>query len=181
MSQTDHTQPHASAIETAELPLNRDNFLRDLVRGLAGTLEEVVGLDKASGFFSSVGQDVGDQINDMYRDAYAAPKLNLGQVAQVLVDLKRRIQGDFSIESLEDDKIVLVNSACPFGDRVHGRKSMCMMTSNVFGTITAENLGYARVTLEETIADGNSGCRVVVRLNPSDEPTDSNTREYFGG
>lgn len=177
--------PSEDGLRSLELSLGRDLFLRDLVRGLAGTLEEVVGLEQASGFFSSVGQDIGDTFNALYRDALAAPKLNLGQVAQVLVDLKRRIQGEFSIAELSEERIVLVNRACPFGDRVSGRKSMCMMTSNVFGTIAAENLGYARVTLDETIADGYAGCRVVIDLQPGDTalPSDmlrADTREYFG-
>ena len=55
-----------------------------------------------------------------------------------------------------------------------------MMTSNVFGNITAENLGYARVDLEETIADGAPGCRVVIHLNlPMDDQATG--REYFRG
>ncbi len=43
-----------------------------------------------------------------------------------------------------------------------GRPSLCMMTSNVFGVIAAENLGYAKVALTETIALGAPGCRAVV-------------------
>ena len=52
-----------------------------------------------------------------------------------------------------------------------------MMTSNVFGVIAAENLGYARVVLEETIATGSPGCRVVVHLKPDEGPAarDANT------
>jgi hypothetical protein len=57
---------------------------------------------------------------------------------------------------------------------------MCMMTSNVFGTIAAQNLGYARVELEETIARGSSGCRVVVHLTPDLDVDDEPGREYFG-
>jgi len=46
---------------------------------------------------------------------------------------------------------------------------MCMMTSNVFGSITAENLGFAKVELRETIAAGSTGCVVVVHLNSTPE------------
>ena len=52
-----------------------------------------------------------------------------------------------------------------------------MMTSNVFGSIAAENLGYARVQIDEAIARGDPGCRVTVFLTPSDE--ESGAREYF--
>ena len=55
-----------------------------------------------------------------------------------------------------------------------------MMTSNVFGVIAADNLGYAKVDLENTIAEGDSFCRVVVYLNPDDDSAQSASgREYF--
>lgn len=55
-----------------------------------------------------------------------------------------------------------------------------MMTSNVFGVIAAENLGYAKVELQETIAKGDSGCRVVVYLKSSPESEAREGREYYG-
>lgn len=161
--------------------LDRDVFLRTLVRELAGTLQDVVGLDEAAGFVSVVGQRIGDQINAEYRDALAAPRLTREQVAEVFVDLKRRIQGDFYIIEQDDEKVVLGNRVCPFAEKVLDRPSLCMMTSNVFGVIAADNLGYAKVALQETIAEGAPGCRVVVYLKPSLEADAAHGREYFGG
>jgi hypothetical protein len=157
--------------------LERDGFLRTLVRELSGTLQEVVGLEEASGFVSVVGQRVGDQINDEYRKALRVGGLDRHQVADVLVDLKRRIKGDFYVIEESDDKIVLGNRACPFEEKVIGRPAMCMMTSNVFGVIAAENLGYSKVVIEEAIARGDSGCRVVVYLSQDGAPEEG--REYF--
>jgi hypothetical protein len=48
----------------------------------------------------------------------------------------------------------------------------------VFGAIAAENLGYASVSLERTIAQGHDGCRVVVYLRPTDGVR-HDMREYF--
>jgi hypothetical protein len=48
----------------------------------------------------------------------------------------------------------------------------------VFGTIAAENLGYARVELKETIAAGDSGCLVVVHLKAAAENEAAEGREY---
>ena len=53
-----------------------------------------------------------------------------------------------------------------------------MMTSNVFGVFVSENLGYARVLLEETIAKGDAGCRVVVRLRRERSEEAHAGREY---
>jgi predicted ArsR family transcriptional regulator len=171
-----HEPSRAAALT---VPLNRDEFLRSLVRELAGTLEEVVGLDEASGFISVVGQHIGEQIDADYRNALGKQELQRTEVAEVLVDLKRRIQGDFYVIEQSDQKIVLGNRACPFAEKVVGRPSMCMMTSNVFGTIAAQNLGRAKVVLEQTIAAGASTCRVVVHLQPSAEAEAAQGRDYF--
>src|SRR5512135_1831588 len=128
---------------------------------------------------SVVGQRIGDQINESYRTALAVPKLTREQVADVLVDLKRRIQGDFYIIAQDDEEIVLGNRACPFAEKVIDRPAMCMMTSNVYGVIAAENLGYAKVALEGTIARVDAGCRVVVYLRPTPEAESAGGREYF--
>ena len=168
-------------LRTLDLPLDRDLFLRTLLRELAGTLQDVVGLEDASGFVSVVGQNMGRQIDSDYRKALGTKRLDREQVAQVLVDLKARINGDFYVIEQDDEKIVLGNRACPFGDKVIGRPALCMMTSNVFGSIAAENLGYAKVELRETIAMGDAGCRVVVHLRPTEAADAALGREYFSG
>lgn len=161
------------------IPLERDVFLRTLLRHLAGTLQKVVGLEEASGLVSVVGQEIGDEINRAYKDALAVSSLTREQVADVLVDLKRRIQGDFYVIEQDDEKIVLGNRACPFAEKVLGRPALCMMTSNVFGSIAADNLGYAKVAIEQAIARGDSGCRVIVYLKVTSEADAAQGREYF--
>ena len=169
-----------NSLESVNIPLERDVFLRTLLRHLSGTLQEVVGTDEAAGFVSVVGQKVGDELNTEYRNALSVPRLDREQVARVLVDLKRRINGDFYIIEETDEKIVFGNRACPFGDKVADRPALCMMTSNVFGRIAAENLGYAKVALEQTIARGDSGCRVVLYLQSTPASEAADGREYFG-
>jgi predicted ArsR family transcriptional regulator len=166
-------------VRSASLPLERDVFLRTLLRHLAGTLQDVVGLDEAAGFVSVVGQKIGDEINGSYKEALAVDRLTRDQVGEVLVDLKRRIQGDFFVIEESDEKIVFGNRTCPFGEKVAGRPALCMMTSNVFGSIAADNLGYARVVLEQTIARGDAGCRVTVFLKPTPDSESVDGREYF--
>lgn len=163
------------SLSRCDLTLERDGFLRDLLRHLSGTLQDVVGLDEAEGFISVVGQKMGENLGNEYRSALKVSNLNKEQVAATLVDLKQRIQGDFHIISQDDDKIILQGKSCPFGDKVIGRPSLCMMTTNVFGTIAAENLGYAKIVLEETIAKGASSCQVAVYLSDNDELG----REFF--
>jgi predicted ArsR family transcriptional regulator len=175
------TLPRPPAVSTLPIPLHRDVFLRTLLRHLAGTLQKVVGLEEASGFVSVVGQEIGDEMNRTYKNALAVENLSREQVSDVLVDLKRRIQGDFYVIEQSDEKIVLGNNACPFAEKVIGRPALCMMTSNVFGGIAADNLGYAKVAIEEAIAMGDPGCRVVVYLKSSPEADAAPGREYYRG
>ena len=165
-------------IADVEVPLDRDVFFRELIRTLAGTLEDTVGLRNAEGYLSVVGGHIGHQIDAAYREALGAGEgLDHDEVADVLVDLKRRIGGDFFVIDADERRVVLGNRRCPFGEKVDGRPSLCMMTSNVFGSIAAENLGYAKVELQETIAAGDVGCRVVVHLTPPGNEVEG--REYF--
>lgn len=170
-----------TSVTDIRLPLDRDVFLRTLIRELAGTLQDIVGLEEASGFISVVGQNIGRQIDHEYRVALGAMQLTPEQVVDVLVDLKQRIKGDFYIIEQTDEKLVFGNRACPFAEKVIDRPAMCMMTSNVFGSIAAENLGYAKVELQETIAKGAPLCRVVIYLKPTPEAEASHGREYFKG
>ncbi len=163
----------------SNVPLDRDIFLRSLVRELAGVLEDVVGYSDASGYIGVVGQNIGEWINELYKKEIGVSTLDSFQVAWVLVDLKRKIQGDFRLIEQDSEKIVLSCNACPFGEKVLDRPSMCMMTSNVFGVITAENLGYAKVVLKKTIARGDGKCEVIVYLTPSLEAEKAEGREYF--
>lgn len=169
----------ARDVVTAELPLDRDLFMRRLVRELAGALEEIVGLEEASGYVSIVGAAMGDRIGADYCRALGVERIDRELLGAVMVDLKRRIEGDFFIIEETPTRIVLGNRVCPFGAMVRGRPSMCMMTSNVLGRIAAESAGYARVDIEEAIARGDGGCRVVIHLDPAAAPESSGGREYF--
>ncbi len=176
------SQAEIKRLAALAVPLERDGFLRSLVRHLSGALQDVVGLNEAAGFVTIVGQRMGDDINAAYRAQMGAEQnLSREQVAAVLVDLKRRIQGDFYIIDETEEKIVLGNRACPFGDRVLDRPALCMMTSNVFGRIASENLGYAKVVIDKAIANHDPECRVVVYLKPSEEARDADGREYIKG
>lgn len=166
-------------IKELSVPLERDVFLRTLIRELSGLLEEVVGLDEAEGFISVVGQNIGKQINSIYKEAIKVSNLDKQQIVDVLGDLKARIQGDFFVESIDEKKVVFGNRVCPFGEKVKDRPSLCMMTSNVFGTIAADNNGYTKVSLKETIANGDAGCRVVVYFEENDESAADDGREYY--
>ena len=166
-------------INSLNISLERDVFMRHLIRELAGTLEDVVGYEEASGYISLVGQNMGEFINDMYKKELGISTLTRSHVADVLVDLKTRIEGSFALIEQDDNKIILESTSCPFEDEVLNRPSMCMMTSNVFGFIAAENLGYAKVVIGQSIAESHDKCKVIVYLKLTPEAESAVGREYY--
>lgn len=160
--------------------LDRDVFMRSLIRELAGILEETVGVQEASAYVNHVGLMIGRSLNQDYRTACLTDRLDKDQIALVLLHLKKRIGAGFSIEQVDERMITLVNSACPFGDKVIGRPSLCRMTANVFGHIAAENVGFARVGIKEAIARGDAQCRVSVSFVKSQEEPQVNETDFFG-
>lgn len=170
---------HLPLAQDLDITLNRDSLLQTFLKHLSGTLQKVVGIEEASGFMSLVSQQVGLEVNECYKKAWHLPELTREQISEVLIDLKRRVQGNFSIAEQDEDKIVFVNTVCPFGENVVGNELLCMMTSNVFGTVVAENLGYSKVSIEKSIARGDSGCRVVVYFKPTPVVQSVAGREYF--
>ena len=150
-------------------------FYGDVVAHLASTLQDVVGLSDAEGFVATVGTRMGRDISDAYQPKEQASHHH---IAKILVDLKRRIGGTFKVDSITPDQIILSNGRCPFGDRVKGRPALCMMTTNVFGTVVSDRNGYAHVDVTDSIAENGSFCRVVVTLNAADIDVATGT-EFF--
>jgi hypothetical protein len=75
-----------NAVGALDVPLERDVFLRTLLRELSGTLQEVVGIEEAAGFVSVVGQSMGREIDGAYRSALRVDRLSREQVPEVLVE-----------------------------------------------------------------------------------------------
>lgn len=159
---------------------DREVFLQALVVQLAQTVERVGGPDMSESLVAQVGVDVGAQMEAEYRAATGATgTLTAEQIAESYVRLKAGIGGHFVVESVDEHQIVLVNTRCPFGDVVTRAPALCRMTSSVFGGIAARNTtGGADVVLEERIAVGDPGCRVVVALDPPDREPASAAHRY---
>jgi hypothetical protein len=146
----------------------KEPFLRALVVQLAQAVELQQGPDAADAAVAQVGVDVGGQMEEEYRAAHSVVgRMTPEQIADCYVRLKRAIDGGFYLIEATPDRIVLGNHSCPFGDVVKMAPSLCRMTSSVFGGIAARNSDNGgAVLLEERIALGDPGCKVVVYLGP---------------
>ena len=144
----------------------RESFLRALVVQLAQTLELDHGPDAAEAAVAQVGTDVGGVMEEEFRRAeQVVGRMTPEQMGRCYVRLKHAIDGGFYVVEASENRVVLGNTQCPFGDVVKRAPSLCRMTSSVFGGIAARNSdGPVTVLLEERIAVGDPGCRVVVQL-----------------
>ncbi len=143
----------------------RESFLRALVVQLASEVEREHGPEAAEAAVAQVGTDVGSRMEDEYRRARGiVERLRPREIADLYVRLKHAIDGDFYVVEATDERIVLGNRRCPFGDVVRRAPGLCRMTSSVFGGIAARNAGSSTVQLDRRIAVGDAECRVTVWL-----------------
>lgn len=169
----------ASGTITQTVALTEISFLRKLIRHLTGTLEDVVGLDEAYGYIATVAQRMGEQLNEAYRQSLSQEQLNRKQVCNVFADLEKRINGKAQVVHQDNEKIVLDGCVCPYAADVVDRPSMCMLTTNMLAVIAAENLGYAKVSIEESASQGDPGCRIVIYIRPGAESEAAIGKEFF--
>jgi DNA-binding NarL/FixJ family response regulator/anti-sigma regulatory factor (Ser/Thr protein kinase) len=157
----------------------KESFLRALVVELAQEIESAEGPDVAEALVAQVGTNVGQRMEDGYRAArQLVGRLDRDQIADLYIKLKAAIDGDFYVIEVNEQRIVLGNRRCPFGEVVQRQPGLCRMTSSVFGGIAARNTGAAAVVLEERIALGDPECRVVVWLNGSADSRPSGAHFY---
>ena len=147
----------------------REPFLKALAVEVAHSVENEHGPAVAEKTIATVGASVGRQMETAYRAQHQlTDQLTTQQVADLYVGLKSAIGGTFEVVSIDEEKIVLENGHCPFGDAVREAPSLCRMTSSVFGGIAARNgASDVAVHLEERIAVGDPQCRVAVYLTPA--------------
>ncbi len=159
----------------------REAFLRALVVQLAQAVEHAAGPDVAEDAVARVGAAVGGQMEAEYRAAKRiSDRLTRDQIVECLVRLKQAISGGFYPLEVTNDRIVLGNDRCPFGSAVRKSPALCRMTSSVFGGIAARNGDEVSVVLEERIAVGDPGCRVVIYFGDPPESTQRFAHRYRG-
>ena len=150
---------------------DREAFLRALVVHLSQAVSHSGGPLLEEEVVAEVGLTVGGQMEAEYRAARnIVDRLTPEQLADCFVRLKHAIDGRFFVIEITEDRIVLGNERCPFGNAVRKAPALCRMTSGVFGGIAARNHDVgASVVLEERIAVGDPGCRVVIHLGEPPE------------
>lgn len=161
------------------IALDRDVFMRQLITSLSYLNEGILGSDLAGAYVMNTGLSMGAAIEEQYKAFWGIDRpFTLEEYAHVIVDLKQKIRGNFSLVSADPDKVVVQTTSCPFDRLVQRAPSLCFMTSSVFGGIAARNFGYAKVVLHKRIALGDPGCLVTVYLRRTPEAEAAVGKEY---
>jgi len=115
-----------------------------------------------------IARTAGCFFEETYREeTHKTELLDKGSYTELILGLKNNIGGKFSLASSTQDCLTVVNTCCPFGDRVTNFPELCRMTSSVFGGIAARNFGYAKVEIKKSIARHDGVCEVCVCTNPN--------------
>jgi len=149
-------------------PLNPVSFLQAFITQSIRVAEQRCGGQTGTlNYVEHVGLAASHCLEESARTClgYAGP-LNAGQYADLIINIKNQIGGNFSRSSGPSGAIQVVNSRCPFGDMVKEAPELCRMTASVFGGIAARNFGYGKVELKKRIALNDSHCEVCVYIDP---------------
>ncbi|MEK8089877.1 sigma 54-interacting transcriptional regulator [Thermithiobacillus plumbiphilus] len=115
---------------------------------------QILGLTASSCLEAHVRQQLGLS-GEISGDQYTA----------LVINIKNQIGGGFAPATGEAGAIRVMNTRCPFGDRVKEAPELCRMTSSVFGGIAARNFGYAKVELRRRIANNDGCCEVLIHFD----------------
>ena len=123
--------------------------------------------ESSVGFVESIGLTAGTCFERICREQLNLEgPIDLDQYADIILRIKNQIGGNFSRASSDPGVVRVVNSRCPFGDKVREAPELCRMTSSVFGGIAARNFGYAKIDLRRRIALGDNQCEVCIHTDP---------------
>lgn len=140
-------------------------FLQTFVLELMHAAEQQ-GAGHSEELIEYIARTAGRFFEETYRDELGVEKeLDRARYIDLILGLKNKIGGGFSLESSSEEYVKVVNNCCPFGDGVTHFPELCRMTSSVFGGIAARNFGYAKVEISKSIARKDGCCEVFVHLD----------------
>ncbi|MGR9114148.1 MAG: sigma 54-interacting transcriptional regulator [Gammaproteobacteria bacterium] len=140
-------------------------FLQTFVLELMHAFEQQ-GRGHSEELIEYIARTAGRFFEETYREERCiTDPLDIGGYADLIVGLKNKIGGGFSLASSNKECVKVVNCRCPFGEGVTHFPELCRMTSSVFGGIAARNFGYAKVEISKSIARKDEGCEVCVYID----------------
>ena len=106
------------------------------------------------------------------------PDLDAHQAAALIQEVHAALGSDAQVAVTDDGVIEMSMTTCPFGPAVSTAPSLCHLSAGLAGQIAARVHGHATVLLDETLALGDPGCHLHVRLEPAEEDVRGETHQW---
>jgi DNA-binding NtrC family response regulator len=165
-------------------PLNPIAFLQAFISQSVRVAEQHCSGDdsRAGGYIEHVGLTASQCLEEGARGCLGYHReINSDQYADVIINIKNRIGGNFSRASSPPGVIRVVNTRCPFGDNVRDAPELCRMTASVFGGIAARNFGYGKVVMNKRIALNDGCCDISIYTDSKSAGDQVGDEYYFEG
>ncbi len=140
----------------------------DILGTAAALGEAALGPEAISLCLDALGPLVGGEVEDQYRKRWNEWKqLTPAQYGYLVADLYGAMGGASALASADAEKVTVNSLRCPFGRTALASESLCTFTSSLFGTIAANNFGYAWVVRKHQTPVSEVECETTVYLTPS--------------
>ncbi len=146
--------------------LNGQVFFAKLLTQYALIHEKIIG-SAAEEYIRQLGLRTGEWLEGYY--SKKNEQWTVEKYVDVLIDISHKINGQFEIDTIESDYIVVKANKDPFGELVNDSPHLWAITSSVFGGIAARRLGYGKVDLRQKMVNGDPVFEVAVYFNEDDE------------
>ncbi|MCA8882185.1 MAG: methanogen output domain 1-containing protein [Rhodobacteraceae bacterium] len=145
---------------------DRSDFAISLLANLSDMFVAMDSVSATEDAIAYAGRLFARELTERLMEQNGDEPLDHKDLAEAMVEMKRRIGGEFDIVSADPEKIVLRARVCPFGKRVVGRPQLCTMTKQVFAQMAEDHVGHGQVDIPKSIARGDRACEVVINLVP---------------
>jgi predicted ArsR family transcriptional regulator len=88
--------------------------------------------------------------------------VDLKTLGSGIVEMFNDLGGAFNSE-VEQDRLVITASKCPWENGVHRNPANCMLTKAIITRFAVRAWGNARINVSQTLANRDGCCRVTVR------------------
>jgi two-component system sensor histidine kinase AtoS len=116
-----------------------------------------------------VGIKYSWRVEDAYRALHHLEgKLNPEQFGDMIVSFLNGLNGKYTINSSDTEKIIFNCYACPFEHLALKTPALCQIMAGISGGAAARNFPYCKVSIESSLAQQSSFCRIVIYLQECD-------------
>lgn len=129
--------------------LNKELFLKKITTYLASNIykgEKKEALNKA-------GLDLSNYLERIYKEHYRVEKLSFDQVIDVIVDVYKKVGGNFKIIEKDSKKLLLRCKKSPFGEDIADSFILFNINAGIMGGLISKSKGYCKVCLKPASKD----------------------------